>query len=93
MLDRESSPGDMTQLFFSPIQSSDKAILFQIEITVTVEARDTEGTGRSATVPVIIRLQDINDNAPQFIGLPYETNLTPDLSRFTSKVIVQVCFV
>ncbi|KAI9561048.1 hypothetical protein GHT06_012004 [Daphnia sinensis] len=59
------------------------------EITVTVEARDMEGTGRSATVPVIIRLLDINDNAPQFIGLPYETNLTPDLSRLTSKVVVQ----
>ena len=49
-----------------------------------------EGTGRSDTVPVIIRLLDINDNAPQFIGLPYETNLTPDLSRLTSKVVVQV---
>lgn len=65
-------------------------LLFKTEITVTVEARDGEGTGRSATVPVIIRLLDINDNAPQFIGLPYETNLTPDLSRFTSKVVVQV---
>lgn len=55
-----------------------------------MEARDNEGTGHSATVPVTIKLVDINDNAPHFIGLPYEVSLTPDFSRFTSKVIVQV---
>lgn len=55
-----------------------------------MEAKDIDGTGRSTTVPLVIRLLDINDNAPLFVGLPYETNLTPDLTRFTSKVIVQV---
>ena len=51
-----------------------------------------DGTGRSTTVPLVIRLLDVNDNAPQFINLPYETSLTPDLSRLTSKIIVQVNF-
>ncbi len=51
-----------------------------------------DGTGRSTTVPLVIRLLDVNDNAPQFVNLPYETSLTPDLSRLTSKIIVQVNF-
>ena len=57
-----------------------------------MEAKDMDGTGRSTTVPLVIRLLDVNDNAPQFINLPYETSLTPDLSRLTSKIIVQVNF-
>ena len=59
------------------------------EMTLIVEAKDTEGTGRITTVPLLVRLRDENDNAPRFIGTPYEASLTPDLSRFTSRLRVQ----
>ena len=87
LLDRESSPGKPR--LYTSIYTSFNFSSFK-EITINVEVRDNEGTGRSSTVPVVIRLLDINDNAPQFIGLPYEVSLTPDFSRFTSKVVVQV---
>lgn len=89
LLDREVSPGKLYEKCFNHIQEH-WILLSGTEISLTIEARDTEGTGRSSTVPLIIHLLDVNDNAPQFVGLPYETNLTPDLSRFTSKVVVQV---
>ena len=55
-----------------------------------MEARDNEGSGRSTSVPLLVRLSDINDNVPHFIDTPYEATLSADLSRFTSKIVVQV---
>ncbi len=47
-------------------------------LTLIVEARDGEGTGRIATVPLHIHLTDENDNAPRFIGAPYWLILLKD---------------
>ena len=57
---------------------------------MTIEARDNEGSGLSTSAPLLIHLLDINDNVPRFINTPYEVTMSPDLSRFTSKVFVQV---
>ncbi|XP_039297705.1 cadherin-99C isoform X1 [Nilaparvata lugens] len=48
-------------------------IVFQVTCTV-------KATNRKKTLPVIVRVSDINDNAPQFINTPYEvtvSELTP----------------
>ena len=60
----------------------------RVRIDLLVEARDSQGTGRAATVPLAVHLADENDSAPRFVGLPYETSLTPDLSRLASRVRV-----
>lgn len=88
LLDRETSPGfsNWSYIFLQHLSIKIKLI----DITVAIEARDNEGNGRSTSVPLLIRLLDINDNVPHFINTPYEATLTPDLSRFTSKFFVQV---
>lgn len=35
-----------------------------------------KSTHKKRTVPVIVRLTDINDNAPEFINTPYETTIS-----------------
>lgn len=37
-------------------------------------------TNKKRTIPVIVRVSDINDNAPKFINTPYETTV-PEVSR------------
>ena len=32
-------------------------------------------TGKRRTIPVIVRISDLNDNSPQFIGTPYSISL------------------
>lgn len=44
-------------------------IVFQLICTV-------KSTHKKKTIPVIVRLTDINDNAPQFINTPYETSIS-----------------
>ncbi|CAH1113662.1 unnamed protein product [Psylliodes chrysocephalus] len=44
-------------------------IVFQLICTV-------KSTHKKKTIPVIVRLTDINDNAPQFINTPYETTIS-----------------
>ncbi|XP_018578210.1 cadherin-99C [Anoplophora glabripennis] len=44
-------------------------IVFQLICTV-------KATHKKRTVPVIVRLTDINDNAPQFVNTPYETSIS-----------------
>ncbi|XP_072398558.1 cadherin-99C [Diabrotica undecimpunctata] len=44
-------------------------IVFQLICTV-------KSTHKKRTIPVIVRLTDINDNAPQFINTPYETSIS-----------------
>lgn len=43
--------------------------MFQLICTV-------KSTHKKRTIPVIVRLIDINDNAPQFENTPYETTIS-----------------
>lgn len=54
-----------------------------------VEARDNEGVGLRITVPLIIKLLDVNDNPPEFERSLYEFVLSPSLNNFTSSAFVK----
>lgn len=54
-----------------------------------VEARDNDGVGLRVTVPLIIKLLDVNDNPPQFERNLYEFVLSPSLNNFTSAAFVK----
>ncbi|XP_044262144.1 cadherin-99C [Tribolium madens] len=44
-------------------------IVFQLICTI-------KSTHKKRTVPIIVRLSDINDNAPEFVNTPYETSIS-----------------
>lgn len=54
-----------------------------------VEARDNDGVGLRVTVPLIIKLLDVNDNPPVFERSLYEFVLSPSLNNFTSAAFVK----
>lgn len=54
-----------------------------------VEARDNDGVGLRVTVPLIIKLLDVNDNPPEFERSLYEFVLSPSLNNFTSSAFVK----
>lgn len=54
-----------------------------------VEARDNDGVGLRVTVPLIIKLLDVNDNPPEFERALYEFVLSPSLNNFTSAAFVK----
>ncbi|XP_013136857.1 PREDICTED: cadherin-86C [Papilio polytes] len=54
-----------------------------------VEARDNEGVGLRVTVPLVIKLLDVNDNPPEFERTLYEFVLSPSLNNFTSAAFVK----
>lgn len=54
-----------------------------------VEARDEDGAGLRSTVPLIIRVLDVNDETPRFVREPYELILAPDRASFSSPVFLQ----
>ncbi|XP_041988117.1 cadherin-86C isoform X2 [Aricia agestis] len=54
-----------------------------------VEARDNDGVGLRVTVPLIIKLLDVNDNPPEFERSVYEFVLSPNLNNFTSPAFVK----
>ncbi|CAG4973816.1 unnamed protein product [Parnassius apollo] len=54
-----------------------------------VEARDNDGVGLRITVPLIIKLLDVNDNPPEFDRSLYEFVLSPSLNNFTSTAMVK----
>ncbi|XP_044741424.1 cadherin-86C isoform X2 [Chrysoperla carnea] len=60
----------------------------QEEYRFYVEARDEDGEGNRATVLLIIKLIDVNDNAPIFERSLYEFILAPDLRNFTNPAII-----
>ncbi|XP_047001442.1 cadherin-99C [Schistocerca americana] len=53
-------------------------IVFQLTCTV-------RATGRKRTIPVIVRVSDVNDNAPVFLDTPYEVTV-PELTPVGSTV-------
>ncbi|XP_068085197.1 cadherin-86C [Anabrus simplex] len=56
-----------------------------------VEARDMDGdpVGISSTVPLVIKLLDVNDNTPEFDKQTYEFILAPDMSNFTTRAFIK----
>lgn len=54
-----------------------------------VEARDDDGTGNIAQVPLILKVSDVNDEMPIFEKSVYEFILTPDLRNFTSPAFIK----
>lgn len=58
------------------------------EYHLYVEARDNDGTGNRAQVPLIIKIIDVNDETPIFEKELYEFILSPDLKTFTSVAII-----
>ncbi|XP_034662090.1 cadherin-86C isoform X2 [Drosophila subobscura] len=58
------------------------------EYHLYVEARDMDGEGNRAQVPLIIKLIDVNDQTPMFDKDLYEFILTPDLLSFTTTAVI-----
>lgn len=58
------------------------------EYHLYVEARDNDGTGNRAQVPLVIKLIDVNDETPIFEKDVYEFILAPDLQSFTTAAII-----
>lgn len=59
------------------------------EFHLYVEARDNDGTGNSAQVPLILKIIDVNDNAPIFEKPIYEFILSSNLRNFTIPAFVK----
>lgn len=60
-----------------------------LEYHLYVEARDNDGSGNSAQVPLILKIIDINDNAPIFEKQIYEFILLSNLKNFTVPAFVR----
>ncbi|XP_070137231.1 cadherin-86C isoform X2 [Drosophila bipectinata] len=58
------------------------------EYHLYVEARDMDGEGNRAQVPLIIKLIDVNDETPIFDKDLYEFILAPDLMGFTTTAVI-----
>lgn len=56
---------------------------------LTVEAKDNLGEGNRNTVPLIITLEDINDNLPIFLQRKYETRLFENRKAFETLLQVE----
>lgn len=59
------------------------------EYHLYIEARDNDGIGNRAQIPLIIQLTDVNDETPIFEKSLYEFILTPDLRNFTIPAFVK----
>lgn len=59
------------------------------EYKLYVEATDENGVGNRATVPLIIKLIDVNDETPVFERSLYEFILSPSLRNFTFPAYIK----
>ncbi|XP_069980295.1 uncharacterized protein [Penaeus vannamei] len=59
------------------------------EVQLTVEARDDNGVGNSATARILLHLKDINDKPPRFLEAIYTGVMTPDRASLKSPLRVQ----
>lgn len=66
----------------------DREVTASLELMV--EARDENGRGLRSTVPLIVNLLDVNDNAPVFDKLIYEFILNSDQTNFTYPAFIRV---
>uniref|UniRef100_A0A182T3Z4 Cadherin domain-containing protein n=1 Tax=Anopheles maculatus TaxID=74869 RepID=A0A182T3Z4_9DIPT len=75
------------------LMASDGDPVFDREIVqkhyLTVEARDNEGRGNRNTVPLILNVLDVNDNAPIFVQKRYEVRLKENAFEFESPIAVE----
>uniref|UniRef100_A0A182YAM2 Cadherin domain-containing protein n=1 Tax=Anopheles stephensi TaxID=30069 RepID=A0A182YAM2_ANOST len=75
------------------LMASDGDPVFDREIVqkhyLTVEARDSEGRGNRNTVPLILNVRDVNDNAPIFVQKRYEVRLKENAFEFESPIAVE----
>lgn len=55
-----------------------------------VEARDNDGAGNAATVPLTISVTDVNDNAPKFLRDPMDFILDKDGLGFSDRAFIKV---
>lgn len=55
----------------------------------TIEARDNLGEGNRNTVQVIVNIDDINDNPPQFLQNQYEAKLLENKVNFENPLRVE----
>lgn len=60
------------------------------EYRFLVEARDNDGQGNQASVPLTIQVLDINDNAPKFLRDPMDFILAEDGLGFTERAFIKV---
>uniref|UniRef100_A0A1A9UX43 Cadherin domain-containing protein n=1 Tax=Glossina austeni TaxID=7395 RepID=A0A1A9UX43_GLOAU len=58
------------------------------EYHLYVEARDNDGSGNRAQVPLVIKLIDVNDEVPTFEKDLYEFILAADLKSFTTAAVI-----
>ncbi|PSN44130.1 hypothetical protein C0J52_13840 [Blattella germanica] len=65
---------------------------YAAEYRFDVEAADMNGEGNRATVPLIIQVEDINDNVPHFEKPEYEFVLTKDLRTLTTNPAIVKAF-
>lgn len=56
---------------------------------LTVEAKDNLGEGNRNTAPLIIALDDVNDNPPVFLQRKYETRLFENRKAFETQLQVE----
>lgn len=56
---------------------------------LTVEARDNLGEGNRNTVPLIINIQDVNDEIPTFLQRKYETRLIENRRAFETPLEIE----
>ncbi|XP_073991281.1 cadherin 88C isoform X3 [Rhodnius prolixus] len=56
---------------------------------LTVEARDDLGVGNRNTVQLVINIEDVNDNAPQFLQSSYEARLFENDSNFETPLFIE----
>uniref|UniRef100_A0A182QBJ4 Cadherin domain-containing protein n=1 Tax=Anopheles farauti TaxID=69004 RepID=A0A182QBJ4_9DIPT len=56
---------------------------------LSVEARDNDGHGNRNTVPLILNVLDVNDNAPVFVQKRYEVRLKENAFEFESPIVVE----
>lgn len=59
------------------------------EYRLYVEATDENGNGNRETVPLIIKLIDVNDETPAFERNLYEFILSPSLRNFTFPAFIK----
>lgn len=90
--DRESAQGINITFFTLELQERGYFPIYRniLEYRLMVEAKDMEGTGNMATVPLIIKLLDVNDETPRFERPTFEFILQPNLRNFTSRAFVRV---
>ncbi|KAJ9594672.1 hypothetical protein L9F63_014006, partial [Diploptera punctata] len=58
---------------------------YAAEYRFDVEAADMNGEGNKATVPLVVKVEDINDNVPHFEKNEYEFVLSNDLHSLTTN--------